>query len=51
MMHFRALQNKNKSSKCNLGIEHSVANSIVYFFKGDNHLEAVITTAATNRFW
>lgn len=43
MIHFRALQNKNKSSKYNLGIEHSQTNLIAYFFKADNHLETVIT--------
>lgn len=46
-----ALQNKNESGKYNLGIEHSWTNLIVYFFKADNHLEAVITTATANRFW
>lgn len=50
MMYFRALENKNKSSKYNLGIEHSQTNLIAYFFKGDNHLKAVITATA-NRFW
>ena len=46
-----ALQNKSDSGKYNLGIEHSWTNLIVYFFKSDNHLEAVITTAMANRFW
>lgn len=47
MIHFGAFQNKNKSSKYNLGIEHSSGNLIMHYFKVDNHLEAVITIAST----
>ena len=49
MKHLRVLQNKNKSSKCNLDPEHFWMNLIVHFFIADNHLEAVTAAATTNR--